>query len=396
MSENEKIDVRPAEDEIDILDLLIVLARRKKAILGFTFGAAALSIAISLFMTDIYTGKTTLLPPQQGQSTASAMLGQLGALAGMAGGAIGIKSPNDLYIGMLKSDTVENDLVQRFGLMKIYHSKKMTDARKSLEGNSRIASGKDGIISIEFDDRDPKRAADMANAYVEELNRLTSTLAVTEASQRRLFFEKQLDQVKENLSKAEYGLQKIQGRDGMIQVYPQEKEIAESNARLRAEIAAREVELSAMRTGVTERNPEYVRIQGEIAGLRHQLDGKEDSGDGADRKVSGSSLEYLEKFRDVKFEQAVMELLYKQFEAAKIDEAKDYPLIQVLDKASPPERKSKPKRAIIVILSTLVAFFVSIFYAFVKEALEKAKSDPEQSEKLGILKNYIKVKKSTS
>ena len=389
----DNIENMAAEDEIDLLDLLIVLAKRKKTIFKVTAIAAVLSIAISLFMKDIYTGKTTLLPPQQGQSTASAMLGQLGALAGMAGGSLGIKNPNDLYIGMLKSRKVQDDIVSRFDLMKVYHSKKTMDARKSLEGNSRIASGKDGIISIEVDDRNPKRAADIANAYVDELNRLTSNLAVTEASQRRLFFEKQLDQVKENLSKAEYDLQKIEGRDGMIRVYPQEKEIAESNARLRAEIAAREVQLSAMRIGVTEKNPEYVRIQGEIAGLEHQLDGKENTGNAADKKVSGSSLEYLEKFRDVKFEQAVMELLYKQFEAAKIDEAKDYPLIQVLDKATPPERKSKPKRALIVILSTLAAFFLSVFYAFLREALEKAKSDPERSGKMSVLKDLASMKR---
>ena len=385
MVETDNLDAHSGE-EIDLLDLLIVLAKRKRQIFRFTAGAAILSVIVSLLLPKIYTASTTILPPQQGQSTASAMLGQLGALAGMAGGSLGIKDPDDLYIGMLKSRKVQDDIVSRFDLRKIYHSKKMIDARKSLEGNSRIASGKDGIISIEVDDRDPQRASEIANAYVDELNRLTSNLAVTEASQRRLFFEKQLNLVRDNLSKAEYDLQKLQAKTGLIQLYPQEKEIAESNAKLRAEIAAKEVQLSAMSVGVTSSNPEYVRLQGELASLKARLEG-ENTDALLESKMPQSGLAYIEKFRSVKFNQALMEMLYKQYELAKIDEAKDYPLIQVLDKATPPERKSKPKRALIVILSTLAAFFLSVFYAFVREALDKASLDPERSGKIAALKD---------
>ena len=344
------------EDEIDLLDILIVVAKNKKMILRNTLVAALIAVVVSLLMPKIYTASSTIMPPQQGQSTAAAMLGQMGGLAGMAGASLGIKNPADLYIGMLKSRTVADDLVKRFDLKALYKADTDEDARKSLEENMAASSGKEGLIKIEFSDKDPKRASDIANAYVDELNKVTSTLAVTEASQRRLFFESQLNLVKDKLAKAEYDLQKLQKKSGMIQVYPQEKEIAESNARLRAEIAAREVQLSAMQVGVTTRNPEYQRIQGELASLKSRLDGM-----GAevspDAKMPQSGLEYIEKFRDVKFNQALMELLYKQFELAKIDEAKDYPLIQVLDRAVPPEKKSKPKRALIVILSTLVRLF---------------------------------------
>lgn len=391
MVETDNLDAHSGE-EIDLLDLLIVLAKRKKTIFKVTAAAAVLSVIVSLLLPKIYTASTTILPPQQGQSTASAMLGQLGALAGMAGGSLGIKNPNDLYIGMLKSRKVQDDIVSRFDLTKIYHSKKMIDARKSLEGNSRIASGKDGIISIEVDDRDPQRASEIANAYVDELNKLTSTLAVTDASQRRLFFEKQLDIVKDSLAKAEYDLQKLQAKIGLIQLYPQEKEIAESNAKLRAEIAAKEVQLSSMGVGVTPSNPEYLRLKGEIDSLKKKLDGS-DGGDGFDPSMSKGSIGYIEKFRNVKYNQAVLEMLYKQYELAKIDEAKDYPMIQVLDRATSPEKKSKPKRALIVILSTLVAFFLSVFYAFVREALEKANADPERSEKMAMLKDFASMKR---
>ena len=133
-------------------------------------------------------------------------------------------------------------------------------------------------------------------------------------------------------------------------------------------------------------------MQGELASLKSRLDGM-GADASPDGKMTQSGLEYIQKFRDVKFNQTLLELLYKQFELAKIDEAKDYPLIQVLDKAMLPEKKSKPKRALIVILSTMAAFFLSVFYAFVKEALEKANSEPERSEKLAVLKGLIRMRR---
>ena len=394
MSDTENRPAKPAQraDEIDLLDLLIVLAKHKKMIFGFTFGAAVLSIVVSLLLPKIYTASTTILPPQQSQSSAAAMLGQMGALAGMAGSSLGIKNPSDLYIGMLKSRNVEDNLVKRFGLKALYQSRTGEDAMRALEGNTVASSGKDGFIRIEFSDKDPGRAAEIANAYVEELDRVTSSLAVTEASQRRLFFERQLNLVKDNLAKAEYDLQQMQARTGLIQAYPQEKEIAESNAQLRAEIAAKEVQLASMKVGVTARNPEYLRLRSEVESLKKRLEGV-DAGAGMDPSMSKQSLEYIEKFRNMKYNQAVLEMLYKQYELAKIDEAKDYPVIQVLDRAVPPEYKSKPKRAFIVILSTLVAFFVSILWAFVREALNKVNSHPEQSEKFSILRRHVSFRK---
>ena len=380
------------EDEIDLLDLLIVVAKNKKMIIRNTLVAALIAVAVSLLMPKIYTASTTIMPPQPGQSTASAMLAQMGGLAGMAGASLGIKNPADLYIGMLKSRTVADDLIKKFDLKTLYKTDSGEAAIKSLESDTAVASGKDGLIKIDFSAKDPKRASDIANAYVDELNKVTSTLAVTEASQRRFFFESQLNLVKDKLAKAESDLQELQKKSGMIQDYPQEKEIAESNARLRAEIASKEVQLSAMQIGVTTRNPEYQRIQGELASLKSRLDGL-GADVSPDARMSQSGLEYIDKFRDVKFNQALLELLYKQFELAKIDEAKDYPLIQVLDRAVPPEKKSKPKRALIVIMSALTALFLSIFWAFISEMLEKGRSDPERSEKYDALKKYIVFRK---
>lgn len=385
MSEIEN-SIDHSEDEIDLLDLLIVLAKHKKTIVKITAAAAVLSVIVSLLLPKVYTASTTILPPQQGQSTASAMLGQLGALAGMAG--VNVKNPSDMYIGMLKSRNVEDDLIKRFNLKVRYKTKSDEAARKALEGGLVATSGKDGFIEIKYSDKDPKFAAEIANAYVNELDRLTSSLAVTEASQRRLFFEKQLNIVKENLSKAEFDLQILQAKTGLIKDYPQEKEIAESNAKLRADISAKEVQLSAMQVGVTSNNPDYIRLQNEIASLKKKLDGS-GGGNSFDPSMSKDSLEYIEQFRNVKYNQAVLEMLYKQYELAKIDEAKDYPAIQVLDRAIPPETKSRPKRALIVVFSTLVAFFLSIGYAFFREMMGGVSKDPERAGKLAMIMDLM-------
>src|SRR2546426_494278 len=190
-------------DEISLLDLLIVLAKHKRIVLGVPFIVAIGAAIFSVLLPNIYTGTTRILPPQQSASAASALLSQLsgafGGLAGTAGGAVGIRNPNDLYVGMLKSRTVADNLIARFDLDKVYEQQIQSNTRSILQGNTAIAAGRDGIITVEVDDKDPKRAAEIANAYVDELMKLTKVLAVTEASQRRLFFEQQLAQAKDNL-----------------------------------------------------------------------------------------------------------------------------------------------------------------------------------------------------
>ena len=181
-----------ADDEISLLDIAIVLAKHKKLIFGLPFLAAVITAGITLLMPNWYTATTKILPPQQSQSSAAAMLGQLGALAGGAGQALGIKNPNDTFVAMLKSRTAADNLIQRFDLKKVYDEEFMMYARKELASNTNIASGKDGVITIEVDDKDPKRAAEIANAYLDQLRDLTLHLAVGEAGQRRLFFETQL------------------------------------------------------------------------------------------------------------------------------------------------------------------------------------------------------------
>lgn len=302
-------------DEISLLDLLLVLAKNKGMILFASFVAGLLALVYALSLDNIYTSTTKILPPQQSQSSASAMLSQLGGLAGLAGGSLG-KNPNDMYLAMMKSHRVLAAIAKRYELQTKYETKTFEEAVKALGAVVVITSGKDGIISVEIEDTDPQLAADMANAFVEELNNLLQQFALTEASQKRAFFEQQMRQAKDLLTNAEVRL---------------------------------------------DRTP-------------------------------NTSLQYLDALRNIKYHEAIWEILAKQFEAAKLDEAKDFPLIQVLDKALPSEKKSKPKRSLIVILAVLVAFFCAVIWAFIRESMLRARENPEQAERWQVLRDALKFR----
>lgn len=374
-----------AEEGISLLDLAIVVAKHKRLVLALPLVAAVLAIIASGLMTPIYTATTKILPPQQSQSTASALLAQLGGIAGLAGGTGGFKNPNDIYVGMLKSRTVADALVQRFDLKSVYEQQLLTSARTILAGQSDISAGKDGIISIEVDDRDPKRAAEIANGYVDELFKLTKTLAVTESSQRRLFFERQLSQAKDNLAKAESAAKAAIDRGGVVKVDDQGRAMVETTARLRAQISVKEVQISAMRSFAAEGNPELQKAQLELEALKRETAKFEGTDGGPRAKEAASSnkgIDNLSLLRDMKYYETIYELLAKQYEVAKIEEAKDSSIIQVMDKAIVPERKSKPGRTKIVLFATAAALFAAILWAFFAESLTAARLDPRKASRL--------------
>jgi tyrosine-protein kinase Etk/Wzc len=388
------------EAEVSSLDLLIVLAKHKRVVLGVPVAAAIVALAVSLLLPNIYTGTTRILPPQQSASAASALLTQLGgALGGLAGlaGSSGVKNPGDLYIGMLKSRTVADNLIARFDLNKVYEQEYQSRTRKVLERNTSITAGiKDGIIVIEFDDKDPRRAAEIANGYVDELIKLTRVLAVTEAGQRRLSFERQLVQAKDNLAAAEIAARQGLEKGGITQVDAQGRGMIEVTSRLRAQISVKEVQLGAMRTFATDRNPELQRTQEELEALKRELSRVEGSSPlaavGKVGKTGNSGLENLSRLRNVKYYEFLYELLAKQYELARIDEGKDATIVQVVDRAIEPDRKSKPFRSLIVLLWTLVALVASILWAFIREAAARAQADPEQSSRLAALRGYLRWK----
>jgi len=390
----------PTEDEISLLDLLIVLAKHKRIVLGVPLVVAIAAAIVSLLLPNIYTGTARILPPQQSASAASALLNQLGGVlggfAGAAGGTLGIRNPNDLYVGMLKSRTVADNLIARFDLTKIYEQELQSGTRNILQNNTTITAGGDGIITIDVDDKDPKRAADLANAYVDELMKLTRVLAVTEASQRRLFFERQLLQVKDNLTAAEIAARQGLQKGGLAQVDAQGRSMIEVTARLRAQISAKEVQIGSMRTFAAEGNPELQRTQQELEALRRELGRVEGSSPiaavGKGEASGGSGLDNLSRLRDVKYYEFLYELLAKQYELAKIDEAKDATIIQVMDPAIEPDRKSKPRRSLFVILFTFVAVFASVLWILIREAIVTAKTDPRQASRLETLRNYLRYR----
>ncbi len=395
MSELQKSAEAAHDDEqVSLLEHLIVLAKHKALVLGLPAAAAAISAAVSLLLPTYYTGVTKILPPQQTQATSS-VLAQLGNLAGLAGAAAasGLKNPNDLYVGMLKSRTVADNLIQRFDLNKLYDEKYQSLTRKRLEKESTITAGRDGIITIQVDDKDPKRAAALANGYVEELFKLTKVLAVTEASQRRLFFERQLEQAKDSLAKSEASTRQALQKGGLVLVEGQGRVMAETSARLRAEITVKEIQIGAMRTFASDQNPELQRTQQQVEVLKRELariEGPSGAGSSRPEETNVKGIENLRLLREMRYNEVTYELLAKQYEIAKIDEAKDSAVIQVMDRAIEPDRKSKPLRFQIVLLSTLVAGLLAVPGAFLLEASRKNNS--RSAERWETLKRHIALR----
>lgn len=356
---------------MNLPELLAILTGHKKLIVGITAGAAIVSLVISLLMPPIFRAETKILPPQQGSSSiAMQLLNQMGGFANLASSAIGIKSQNEMYVGILRSRTVFDKIIDRFGLMKLYDVKYREDARKDLSAALIAKSGKDGMIVVSVEDRDPKRAADMANAFVEEMIGVSKGLALTEAAQRRLFFEEQLKDIKLALARAEEGIKGFQEKTGVLKIDDQAKAVIQGIGNLRAQIAAREVQYKVAQSFATPQNPDLQRIEEELRGLKVELNKLEQRGGNSPDplmptgRMPSVGMEYLRKLRDVKYNETLFELLAKQYEMAKLDEARDAVVIQIIDKAVQPERKIKPKRAVIVALSTLTGFLFSVFFIF--------------------------------
>ena len=308
------------------------------------------------------------------------MLAGLGALGGLAGAASGLKNPTDQYVAFLKTRSVQDALIDRFKLTERYDKKFKQDTRQALETKVLIAGGKDGLITIDVEDREPQFAANLANAYVEELGELLNRLAITEAQQRRAFFEKQLGNAKDQLVKAEQALKAGGVSADTLKVNPQAA--VEGLARLQAAITAQQVKLASMRGYLADSAPDFRQAQIELAALRSQLAQAEKPA----LAPTGSDGDYIAKFRNFKYQETLFELFAKQYEIARIDESREGAVIQVVDVAQPPERKSKPKKAMIAVLTSLVTGFALLLGVFVRHAWRNARQDPESAEKLARLR----------
>jgi uncharacterized protein involved in exopolysaccharide biosynthesis len=328
----------------ELKDFFAALRPHGRALLVAPVVVGALTLGITFLIPPTFTATTTILPPaQQSSSALSAIASQLGGLAGLAGAASGIKNPADQYVAFLRSRNISDRMIAQFDLRTIYDKKLVVDTRQELTERVRIQPGKkDGLISIEVDDHDPTRAAAMANAYVDELRRMTSEFAVGEAAQRRLFFEGQLKTTRALLSDAEQALVSSGVSPSMLNTAPQAAVTAV--AKLKASITAQEVRIASLQGYATEENPNLRQARLELAALQTQLEKMEEGA-----PVDGSQAKYTEKYRTYKYNEALFELLAKQYELARLDEAREGALIQVIDAAEVPEKKSKPKRASITI-----------------------------------------------
>lgn len=330
-----------------------------------------------------------------------AQLGSLGSVAALAGGNLGLKNPNDMFVGMLRSRTVEDDMVQQYKLMDEYHCRYSSDARKKLEHYVSVdGNQKDSLIHISVEDRDPKRAAELANGYVQQFRTLSEHLAITEAAQRRLFFEKQLEQAKDNLADAEEALKRTEQTTGLIQLDSQARALIESAATLRAQIMAKEVQIQSMQMYATDQNAQVLQAEKELEELRDQLAKLGGSAENNEASlilpkgdVPQAGLEYVRKLRDVKYYETIFEILARQFEFAKLDEAKQGALIQVVDFAVPPDKASFPRRTPIVIGATAVGLVLGVFLALFMGGLESLTADPEKARGLKNLRSALSFRR---
>jgi tyrosine-protein kinase Etk/Wzc len=403
MSTYSEIETGPAasqdrEASIDVLELVFSLLTHRWRIALITLVFLVLGVIVAFVMRPVYTATALILPPQEQQSTASSLLGPLSALGGGGGLAASLlKSPADMYIGILESDTITDDLIHRFHLQAVYRKRTIYDTRKALGKHTDFETKKDGLIHISVTDHDPKRASGLANAFVDELYHMNSTLALTDAAQRRLFFSQQVGKEKAALASAEDALAATQRKTGIIQLNGQAQILLMNMSQVQAQITSDKVQLEGLLSSSTEQNADVQRLRHEISALQGQLAKMQDDQrrlqPGDTRipagRLPGEALDYTRKLRDVKYHDTLYDLLSKQYEAARIDEAKSAPLIQVVDHATPPDKKSGPARVLIIAGACFAGFLLGCLWSLAYDAYKRMRVMPEYQAKFERLRRSL-------
>jgi uncharacterized protein involved in exopolysaccharide biosynthesis len=379
------------EDEATLLDYWQVIHRKKRVIVAFCTVMVLTTLAVSLLLPKIYESTATLLPQLESNTGLGlgALLGSNGA--GTAAQSLGISlpgapaTPTDIFTAILKSRIMADDLIREFHLMDRYEKKTMQDTRLTLENATRIVVSKEKVIKITVEDKDPQLAADIANFYVSNLDRLNQTLSVSKARENRKFIEQRLAETQATLVKVENALKEFQTQNRTVAIEAQSKAMIEATATIQAQIMAQEVQLQVMGSYLSPDNPDMARVQSSISELRKQLQIMESGKGGKDRlpgdrlrpaitSVPALALEYGRLARDLKVQETLYALLISQYEQAKLTEARDTPTVQVLDPAIPAERKSRPKLSLNILIAGMLSLLVGIFWAFVREALDRRKA----------------------
>jgi tyrosine-protein kinase Etk/Wzc len=367
-------DLDDAGPAVGLVEALTWIGEGKRLIATVTVIAAIGSIALGFLLPKTYTARASLLAPgsqqQSGSMAALAALGSLGSLAGAAA-----KTPDDLYVALLKSDSVQRKLDERFNLRNRYGISNYETLRKELPSHIRVLSDKkSGLIAVEVDDKEPQFAADLANAHAAEVTKVLGRLAVSEAQLRRVFFATQLNETKEHLIKAEQDLRGVQEKSGVIVLDKQAEALIAGAAQVRTLIAEREVQLKVLRGSATDQNPDVIRLNAELRALRTELARMESSQGGNAGSVVDlpvgrlpeAAIDYVRARRELKLQETLLEAMIRQYEAAKLDEAKEGPSLQVVDVAQPPDRKSKPSVTLVALASTLLAFLGATVFVLLR------------------------------
>jgi uncharacterized protein involved in exopolysaccharide biosynthesis len=400
MTQHHPIDEQTflGEKHVSLLDLLLVMALHKRRILKWILGTAIFGLLLSFCFKTTYRGMSSIMPPQQPESVLSLMAGQI---AGVASADLGLKNPSDLWVGLLGSTSVLDFVIKHNDLQKVYKCKVIDSCENKLRSRTDLEEDKSGIILINADDTSPDRAAAIANSYIDGLFSLNNRMAVTEAAQRRSFYEEALQDEKNQLSDAEVAMAQTQLKTGVLSLPGQTLAAISAVESVHAQLAEKQVELEAMKTTTTSLNPDQQRLETEIAALQHQLNDLENSTKKRETgnvavpagQVPNEEIEYIRRERDVSYHQMLYELLAREYEGAKIDEAKAAPIVQIVDRASPPAFKHWPPRLIFMICGGFLGFLIGAALVFFGEVRRKMRTNPEDAAKMDALRGAIRVRR---
>jgi tyrosine-protein kinase Etk/Wzc len=416
---NNSESISTEQENINLYNYLAVLVKYRRFIF-FNFIFICFTVGLlSFFLPNWYRAKTTLLPPERsvmgGIGLSSSLLGEFSSLSGLS--LPMTATPSDVFAAILKSRAVVEPVIKEENLLKIYGVRKMEDGLREFFSHLQVKVENEGIISIQFEDKNKDRAARVANLLVEELDQVNRMTSTSKAKNARIFIEERLNQTQTNLKAAEDSLKSFQERNKAIVLDEQMKASVQAAAELKAEMTSAEIQMNVLGKNMLPDHPQIQQLRTRINEIRRQLSMLGSGSQNAkDSKVLGVpfsqapslSLELARFTREVKIQEKLFELLTQQYEQYKIEETKDTPTVQVLDRAFPPETKYKPKRATMILIAGIAGLFLSVIFSFSLEYIERTKrKQPEEYKKieemisvvrkdLAGLKNVIRFKKNKS
>ena len=352
-------DLRARTQALEMVEFRARLHRLRRhgvPILATLVVGGAIGAGVSFAVKPTFQSSVVFIPPQQQQGGASGALAQLGALSSLVGDVGAVKNATDQYISMLVGTTASDSVIKRFRLNEVYDTPFKDEARKMLAKRVQVSGGKkDGLIRVDVEDVDPQRAAAMANDYVDELRLMTSHLAVTEAQQRRVFFERLLEDAQRKLVAAQVALEATGFSAGALKAEP--RTAADTYAKLKAELTAAQVKLQVMQTNMADTSPDLQRQSTMVSALSGKIAGLE-----ASESSGQATPDYVGKYREFKYQETLFDLYSKQYELARVDESREGSLIQVVDPAEPAEHKHAPRRSLFTAAGAMLGGLVALAF----------------------------------